>query len=197
MTTGGCCSTPVTYILWCECLRHVEHFVMPSLMMSWLWSLSSHTPYSLYASTYPSSSCLCVSPVGLQDGSSVWRCVWWQQQQTAAVMEVEGTAEPAFVDVDQGLTLACIAFLCLLLVAMIIRCAKVIMDPYSAIPTSTWEEQHLDDWRTQTYMCTPCKPYNHQQGVHTEKGFPQGFCGEAVILMTPQSILVPKWKHTK
>uniref|UniRef100_A0A8C1WP91 Uncharacterized protein n=1 Tax=Cyprinus carpio TaxID=7962 RepID=A0A8C1WP91_CYPCA len=39
-----------------------------------------------------------------------------------------------------GLTLACIAFLCLLLVAMIIRCAKVIMDPYSAIPTSTWED---------------------------------------------------------
>uniref|UniRef100_A0A3B3Q9D0 Cortexin domain containing 1 n=1 Tax=Paramormyrops kingsleyae TaxID=1676925 RepID=A0A3B3Q9D0_9TELE len=36
-------------------------------------------------------------------------------------------------------------FLCLLLVAMIIRCARVIMDPYSAIPTSTWEEQHLDD----------------------------------------------------
>uniref|UniRef100_A0A3B3TCY8 Cortexin 2 n=1 Tax=Paramormyrops kingsleyae TaxID=1676925 RepID=A0A3B3TCY8_9TELE len=45
----------------------------------------------------------------------------------------------------EGLTLACIAFLCFLLVAMIIRCAKVIMDPYSAIPTSTWEEQHLDD----------------------------------------------------
>uniref|UniRef100_A0A3P8N5S5 Uncharacterized protein n=1 Tax=Astatotilapia calliptera TaxID=8154 RepID=A0A3P8N5S5_ASTCA len=44
-----------------------------------------------------------------------------------------------------GLTLACVAFLCLLLMAMIIRCAKVIMDPYSAIPTSTWEEQHLDD----------------------------------------------------
>ncbi|KAJ8340362.1 hypothetical protein SKAU_G00349950 [Synaphobranchus kaupii] len=57
----------------------------------------------------------------------------------------EPTPDPAFVDVDQGLTLACIAFLCLLLVAMIIRCAKVIMDPYSAIPTSTWEEQHLDD----------------------------------------------------
>uniref|UniRef100_A0A3Q4G6B3 CTXD1 protein n=1 Tax=Neolamprologus brichardi TaxID=32507 RepID=A0A3Q4G6B3_NEOBR len=55
-----------------------------------------------------------------------------------------GTA-PAFVDVDQGLTLACVAFLCLLLMAMIIRCAKVIMDPYSAIPTSTWEEQLLDD----------------------------------------------------
>ncbi|TKS70351.1 Cortexin-2 [Collichthys lucidus] len=85
---------------------------------------------------------------GLQDGSRVCGRVRGQQQQqtaAAAVMEVEGTAEPAFVDVDQGLTLACIAFLCVLLVAMIIRCAKVIMDPYSAIPTSTWEEQHLDD----------------------------------------------------
>ncbi|XP_052348610.1 cortexin domain-containing 1-like [Oncorhynchus keta] len=55
------------------------------------------------------------------------------------------TPDPEFVDVDQGMTLACVAFLCLLLVAMIIRCARVIMDPYSAIPTSTWEEQHLDD----------------------------------------------------
>ncbi|KAK2913360.1 hypothetical protein Q8A67_001759 [Cirrhinus molitorella] len=74
-----------------------------------------------------------------QDGSrGLDRC-----GQTEAMEET--TPDPAFVDVDQGLTLACIAFLCLLLVAMIIRCAKVIMDPYSAIPTSTWEEQHLDD----------------------------------------------------
>ncbi|XP_027426920.1 cortexin domain-containing 1 isoform X1 [Zalophus californianus] len=55
------------------------------------------------------------------------------------------TPEPVYVDVDKGLTLACFVFLCLFLVVMIIRCAKVIMDPYSAIPTSTWEEQHLDD----------------------------------------------------
>uniref|UniRef100_A0A673KHZ3 Uncharacterized protein n=1 Tax=Sinocyclocheilus rhinocerous TaxID=307959 RepID=A0A673KHZ3_9TELE len=47
---------------------------------------------------------------------------------------------------NNALIKTCIAFLCLLLVAMIIRCAKVIMDPYSAIPTSTWEEQHLDDY---------------------------------------------------
>ncbi|KAG7251935.1 hypothetical protein CRUP_004445 [Coryphaenoides rupestris] len=66
-------------------------------------------------------------------------------RSSPAMEEVEGTPDPAFVDVDQGLTLACIAFLCILLVAMIIRCAKVIVDPYSAIPTSTWEEQHLDD----------------------------------------------------
>ncbi|MEJ1278086.1 hypothetical protein NN561_009005 [Cricetulus griseus] len=57
----------------------------------------------------------------------------------------EPTPEPVYVDVDKGLTLACFVFLCLFLIVMIIRCAKVIMDPYSAIPTSTWEEQHLDD----------------------------------------------------
>lgn len=57
----------------------------------------------------------------------------------------EPTPEAVYVDVDKGLTLACFVFLCLFLVVMIIRCAKVIMDPYSAIPTSTWEEQHLDD----------------------------------------------------
>ncbi|KAJ1179106.1 hypothetical protein NDU88_004342 [Pleurodeles waltl] len=66
----------------------------------------------------------------------------WSRETLA--ME-EPSPEPAFIDVDKGLTLACFAFLCLFLVMMIIRCAKVIMDPYSAIPTSTWEEQHLDD----------------------------------------------------
>uniref|UniRef100_A0A4W4G0V0 Uncharacterized protein n=1 Tax=Electrophorus electricus TaxID=8005 RepID=A0A4W4G0V0_ELEEL len=69
----------------------------------------------------------------------------WVNKPIRNKLLTETTPDPAFVDVDQGLTLACIAFLCLLLVAMIIRCAKVIMDPYSAIPTSTWEEQHLDD----------------------------------------------------
>jgi len=68
--------------------------------------------------------------------------------QWGAAWAMEGpTPEPAYVDVDKGLTLACFVFLCLFLIVMIIRCAKVIMDPYSAIPTSTWEEQHLDDWR--------------------------------------------------
>uniref|UniRef100_A0A8D2M2H6 Cortexin domain containing 1 n=1 Tax=Zonotrichia albicollis TaxID=44394 RepID=A0A8D2M2H6_ZONAL len=63
-----------------------------------------------------------------------------QPLQTAPAMEVP-TPEPVYVDVDKGLTLACFVFLCLFLIVMIIRCAKVIMDPYSAIPTSTWEEQ--------------------------------------------------------
>uniref|UniRef100_A0A4W3H4R1 Cortexin domain containing 1 n=1 Tax=Callorhinchus milii TaxID=7868 RepID=A0A4W3H4R1_CALMI len=62
----------------------------------------------------------------------------------AKTME-SATPEPIYVDVDKGLTLAGFVFLCLFLIVMIIRCAKVIMDPYKAIPTSTWEEQHLDD----------------------------------------------------
>lgn len=143
--------------LWRACgLRHDESLVMAPVLMS-------SSACFMTELIHPLPLCL---QWDLQDGSRVWG---QQQQQTAAVMEVESTTEPAFVDVDQGLTLACIAFLCLLLVAMIIRCAKVIMDPYSAIPTSTWEEQHLDDWHTRphmhnmcTYMCTyisPRQPY--------------------------------------
>lgn len=69
----------------------------------------------------------------------------WKMVPVDPGLEEEPTPEPVFVDVDKGLTLACFVLLCLFLVVMIIRCAKVIMDPYSAIPTSTWEEQHLDD----------------------------------------------------
>uniref|UniRef100_A0AAY4EBT4 CTXD1 protein n=1 Tax=Denticeps clupeoides TaxID=299321 RepID=A0AAY4EBT4_9TELE len=76
---------------------------------------------------------------------SSWSRFIFLTTASGMVPKGETTPDPDFVDVDQGLTLACIAFLCLLLVAMIIRCARVIMDPYSAIPTSTWEEQHLDD----------------------------------------------------
>ena len=81
---------------------------------------------------------------GVEDGTSQ-PCAGGGARSCHWEME-DPTPEPVYVDVDKGLTLACFVFLCLFLVVMIIRCAKVIMDPYSAIPTSTWEEQHLDDW---------------------------------------------------
>ncbi|KAK2107875.1 hypothetical protein P7K49_013040 [Saguinus oedipus] len=81
---------------------------------------------------------------GVENGTSQARGGGRAAQSRCLEME-EPTPEPVYVDVDKGLTLACFVFLCLFLVVMIIRCAKVIMDPYSAIPTSTWEEQHLDD----------------------------------------------------
>lgn len=84
-----------------------------------------------------------VAPPGVEDGTRPAR-TRGEAHSCCRTME-EPTPEPAYVDVDKGLTLACFVFLCLFLVVMIIRCAKVIMDPYSAIPTSTWEEQHLDD----------------------------------------------------
>uniref|UniRef100_A0A8C1TGS8 Uncharacterized protein n=1 Tax=Cyprinus carpio TaxID=7962 RepID=A0A8C1TGS8_CYPCA len=84
----------------------------------------------------------------------------------------ETTPDPAFVDVDQGLTLTCIAFLCLLLVAMIIRCAKVIMDPYSAIPTSTWEEQ-----------------YTFKQGTENMSSYASLYANKAAFLVLPRGVL--------
>lgn len=81
---------------------------------------------------------------GVEDGTSQPQARRGARSCPRREME-EPTPEPVYVDVDKGLTLACFVFLCLFLIVMVIRCAKVIMDPYSAIPTSTWEEQHLDD----------------------------------------------------
>ncbi|XP_070622566.1 cortexin domain containing 2 [Erythrolamprus reginae] len=53
------------------------------------------------------------------------------------------TMEP-FVDVDQGICLAFLSLMGLFLLAMMVRCAKLIVDPYTAIPTSTWQEESLD-----------------------------------------------------
>lgn len=140
------CSKVFINSIWMKCLMTYTPLLW-SFFMS--FETQGHVLVSLFL-TLPSVHL----QAGLQDGSRPRVPVWGQHQTTSAIMEVESTTEPAFVDVDQGLTLACIAFLCVLLVAMIIRCAKVIMDPYSAIPTSTWEEQHLDDWHTEKYCCT-------------------------------------------
>lgn len=48
------------------------------------------------------------------------------------------------MDVDKGICLAFLSLMCLFLLVMMVRCAKLIVDPYTAIPTSTWEEEPLD-----------------------------------------------------
>ncbi|NXH70805.1 CTXD1 protein, partial [Hydrobates tethys] len=53
------------------------------------------------------------------------------------------TALPA-VDVDEGFAMAFVVLTCLFLLAMVARCAKLLVDPYSAIPTSTWEEEQIN-----------------------------------------------------
>ncbi|NXL86119.1 CTXD1 protein, partial [Alectura lathami] len=53
----------------------------------------------------------------------------------------ESSATPPAIDVDKGFAIAFVALTCLFLLAVMVRCAKLIVDPYSAIPTSTWEEE--------------------------------------------------------
>ncbi|NXP43453.1 CTXD1 protein, partial [Heliornis fulica] len=53
------------------------------------------------------------------------------------------TVQPA-IDVDKGFAVAFVVLMCLFLLAMMVRCARLIVDPYSAIPTSTWEEEHIN-----------------------------------------------------
>ncbi|XP_064416617.1 cortexin domain-containing 1 protein-like [Latimeria chalumnae] len=49
----------------------------------------------------------------------------------------------SYIDVDKGFALGFLALLCFFLIVMIVRCAKLIIDPYSAIPTSTWQEEQI------------------------------------------------------
>ncbi|XP_043934954.1 cortexin domain containing 2 [Protopterus annectens] len=51
---------------------------------------------------------------------------------------------PTYVDVDKGFAFAFLALLCFFLLVMIVRCGKMVMDPYSAIPTSTWQEEQIN-----------------------------------------------------
>ncbi|XP_040267751.1 cortexin domain-containing 1-like isoform X1 [Bufo bufo] len=45
------------------------------------------------------------------------------------------------VDVDKGFAIALFLLLCIFLAMMIVRCARLIMDPYKDIPNSMWEDQ--------------------------------------------------------
>ncbi|XP_053134549.1 cortexin domain containing 2 [Hemicordylus capensis] len=46
-----------------------------------------------------------------------------------------------FVDVDKGICIGFLSLMCFFLMVMIVRCAKLIVDPYTAIPTSSWQEE--------------------------------------------------------
>ncbi|CAM2108191.1 unnamed protein product [Caretta caretta] len=54
------------------------------------------------------------------------------------------SAYPPYVDVDKGFAIGFVILMCFFLMAMIVRCAKLIVDPYSAIPTSMWEEEQIN-----------------------------------------------------
>ncbi|XP_069792496.1 cortexin domain-containing 1 protein-like [Narcine bancroftii] len=56
-------------------------------------------------------------------------------------MPVMEGVDSGYIDVDKGFTLAFIGLLCLLLLAMIVRCTKMVINPYSVISTSTYQEE--------------------------------------------------------
>ncbi|NWU96686.1 CTXD1 protein, partial [Upupa epops] len=51
---------------------------------------------------------------------------------------------PLPMDVDKGFAVAFVVLLGLFLLGMAVHCARLIVDPYSAIPTSTWEEEPIN-----------------------------------------------------
>ncbi|XP_059574271.1 cortexin domain containing 2 [Alligator mississippiensis] len=53
------------------------------------------------------------------------------------------TVQP-YVDVDKGFAIGFVVLMCLFLMAMMVRCARLVVDPYRAIPTSTWEEEQIN-----------------------------------------------------
>ncbi|CAI5798555.1 cortexin domain containing 2 [Podarcis muralis] len=57
---------------------------------------------------------------------------------------MENPTPETFVDVDKGICIGFLSLMCFFLMLMMVRCAKLIVDPYTAIPTSTWEEEQLD-----------------------------------------------------
>ncbi|KAF1499616.1 Cortexin domain-containing 1, partial [Eudyptula minor novaehollandiae] len=56
---------------------------------------------------------------------------------------MENATAPPAVDADKGFATAFVALVGLFLLATMARCAKLVADPYSAIPTSTWEEEQI------------------------------------------------------
>ncbi|XP_077175849.1 cortexin domain containing 2 [Paroedura picta] len=57
---------------------------------------------------------------------------------------MENPTPPTFIDVDKGICIGFVALMSFFLMVMIVRCANLIVDPYTAIPTSTWEEEQIN-----------------------------------------------------
>lgn len=49
------------------------------------------------------------------------------------------------IDVDLGFALFFFSLLCLFLLVSIVRCAGMVLDPYSAVSTSVYQEEQSQD----------------------------------------------------
>ncbi|KAG2462517.1 CTXD1 protein, partial [Polypterus senegalus] len=60
-------------------------------------------------------------------------------------MDSQVSSDQFFIDLDKGFALTFFFLLCVFLVVTIFRCAQMVVDPYSAIPTSTWQEEQINN----------------------------------------------------
>ncbi|XP_053289308.1 cortexin domain-containing 1 protein [Pleuronectes platessa] len=49
------------------------------------------------------------------------------------------------LDVDLGFALFFFFLLCFFLVVTMVRCCQMVLDPYSAVSVSTYQEEQMDD----------------------------------------------------
>lgn len=50
------------------------------------------------------------------------------------------------MDVDLGFVLFFFFLLCFFLLVTIVRCAQMVLDPYSAVSVTTYQEEQTEDW---------------------------------------------------
>ncbi|XP_039475464.1 cortexin domain-containing 1-like [Oreochromis aureus] len=66
------------------------------------------------------------------------------------------------VDVDLGFALFFFFLLCFFLLVTIIRCAQMVLDPYSAISVTTYQEEQMED------DALPLPATLSNAGIHTQ-----------------------------
>ncbi|TRY53818.1 hypothetical protein DNTS_002776 [Danionella cerebrum] len=73
------------------------------------------------------------------------------------------------VDVDLGFALFFLALLCLFLLVTMVRCAQMVLDPYSSISVSTYQEEQVEVegiamfgglWRSTLAFCQASRPFS-------------------------------------
>lgn len=87
---------------------------------------------------------------------NVAACVHWSLREEGTLdgstVSADVKMDPAVppdgrlnVDVDLGFALFFVLVLCFFLLVAIVRCAQLVLDPYSAVSVSTYQEEHAED----------------------------------------------------
>ncbi|KAF4103682.1 hypothetical protein G5714_016565 [Onychostoma macrolepis] len=81
--------------------------------------------------------------VSLTDDCRVSQC-HDQELSPSIIMDLPPPMSRLDVDVDLGFALFFLVLLCLFLLVTMVRCAQMVLDPYSAISVSTYQEEQVE-----------------------------------------------------